>query len=67
MPQRLPTTSPLATVQLSDHRAWVRTDDDTLWLAPSDSTYGHTWGYNGTTLTRAQLTNARDDDDGEAT
>ncbi|WP_367140608.1 MULTISPECIES: hypothetical protein [Streptomyces] len=46
--QRLPTTSPLAALTVSDHTPWIRTQDGTLWPAPARSGYGISWGYNGT-------------------
>jgi hypothetical protein len=36
-PARLPTTEPLAALILSNHTAWIRTQDGQLWLAPPNT------------------------------
>jgi hypothetical protein len=46
MPQRLPTTSPLAELIL-ERPIWVRTEDGTLYPAPRDHYFGLNWGYSG--------------------
>ncbi len=45
-PQRLSTTSPLATIIL-EPEIWVRTQDGTLYPAPLISGGGLSWGYKG--------------------
>ncbi|MDT7787220.1 MAG: hypothetical protein QOF58_5639 [Pseudonocardiales bacterium] len=46
VPQRLPTTEPLAEVVL-DLPIWIRTADGTLYPAPRNHYYGLNWGYGG--------------------
>ncbi|MER6573851.1 hypothetical protein ABT288_48955 [Streptomyces sp. NPDC001093] len=45
--QRLPTSSPLAALILSDNNCWIRTQDGTLWLAPERKGWGIGYGYSG--------------------
>jgi hypothetical protein len=47
VPQRLPTTSALASVTLSVNTVWVRTEDGRLWIAPRHPGHGLNWGYRG--------------------
>jgi hypothetical protein len=46
IPQRLPTTSPMAELIL-DRPVWVRTEDGKVYPAPQDAYYGTSWGYAG--------------------
>ena len=46
VPQRLPTTEPLAEVILDDP-VWIRTENGTLYPAPRNEYYGLSWGYGG--------------------
>jgi hypothetical protein len=46
--QRLPTHSPLAALVLSAGVCWIRTEDQTLWLAPEREGWGIGYGYSGT-------------------
>jgi hypothetical protein len=46
IPQRLPTTSPLAELIL-EQPIWVRTEDGTLYPAPRHHYFGLSWGYSG--------------------
>ncbi|WP_328373782.1 hypothetical protein OG800_50920 (plasmid) [Streptomyces sp. NBC_00445] len=45
--QRLPTHSPLAALVLSAGICWIRTEDQTLWLAPEREGWGIGYGYSG--------------------
>lgn len=45
--QRLPTSSPLAALILSDNNCWIRTQDGALWLAPEREGWGIGYGYSG--------------------
>ncbi|MGW0885756.1 hypothetical protein [Streptomyces sp. NPDC002671] len=45
--QRLPTRSPLAALVLSAGICWIRTEDQTLWLAPEREGWGIGYGYSG--------------------
>ncbi|MFE3163383.1 hypothetical protein [Streptomyces sp. NPDC059224] len=45
--QRLPTRSPLAALVLSAGICWIRTEDQTLWLAPERDGWGIGYGYSG--------------------
>ncbi|MEU1232347.1 hypothetical protein [Streptomyces sp. NPDC005828] len=45
--QRLPSHSPLAEVTLSRDVCWIRTEDESLCLAPERSGYGINHGYSG--------------------
>jgi hypothetical protein len=47
IPQRLPATSPLAELILSEDLVWIRTADGTLYPAPKDASLGLSWGYSG--------------------
>jgi hypothetical protein len=47
VPQRLPSTSALASVTLSVNTVWVRTEDGRLWIAPRHPDHGLSWGYRG--------------------
>jgi len=46
VPQRLPTTAPLAEIVL-DRPIWIRTADGTLYPAPRNEYFGLNWGYGG--------------------
>ncbi len=48
VPQRLPTTSPLAAVIFGEHTVYIATDDGALYLAPEAPGFGLSWGYGGT-------------------
>jgi hypothetical protein len=47
IPQRLPATHPLATLTLAKDHIWVRTQDGTLYPAPTLPGVGLSWGYSG--------------------
>jgi hypothetical protein len=47
IPQRLPATTPLAELILSEDLVWIRTADGTLYPAPKHATQGLSWGYSG--------------------
>lgn len=61
--QRLPTCSPLAALVLSGGICWIRTEDQTLWLAPEREGWGIGFGYSGNGChTLANLVDALLDD-----
>jgi predicted DNA-binding transcriptional regulator AlpA len=47
VPQRLPTTSPLAEVVFGEHSVYIATEDGSLYLAPESPGLGVSWGYGG--------------------
>ncbi|GAA0955971.1 hypothetical protein [Actinocorallia libanotica] len=47
VPFRIPSTGELTEAVLHDGQVWIRTSDDTLYLAPARSGNGLSWGYSG--------------------